>query len=313
MTDDALDVGQCPACGFPLDGPVVLTTPGARGKRLFVAVILIAALASGGAAGYFFLDHDGSPTPEQPPEFAAIPLPALPITHIAPFPHEPKQQSVNVSPKPVDPPGPGDKQPPVVIPKKEGPRPIGVVMKVDPKIAAVRNFDHPDDTAALPDLNTNDRVVLTGRLRALRIGSVNGKGSVDASGLIVEEIVITGDLNNEAVLNLNAPNGKVTLGGFVYGSSKVTITAPGGEVVVAKSSRATGGAVLTVTAKRLEANGPLSGAAKVHMTLTAGGTIKYTLMEDGAIITYKKAAPNDPAPSIERGLTRGGARIVEAK
>ena len=24
MPDDALDAGQCPACGFPIDGPVVL-------------------------------------------------------------------------------------------------------------------------------------------------------------------------------------------------------------------------------------------------------------------------------------------------
>jgi ssDNA-binding Zn-finger/Zn-ribbon topoisomerase 1 len=32
MPDDALDRGQCPACGFPLDGPLVLDA-GSRRPR----------------------------------------------------------------------------------------------------------------------------------------------------------------------------------------------------------------------------------------------------------------------------------------
>jgi hypothetical protein len=194
--------------------------------------------------------------------------------------------------------------------KPDVPRPIGVVMKVDPKIAPKRHFDHPDDTAAVPDLNTGDRVTLTGKVRALRIGSVNGKGVIDASGLVAEEIIITGDLSNEAQVMLNAPRGKVTVGGYVAGSTKLMIVAPGGEVVFAKSGRVSGSALVTVTTKRLEANCPLSGGAKVNVTLTAGGSLKLNRAEEGATVTYKKAAAADPAPVIEKGELRGGAKVV---
>jgi hypothetical protein len=183
-------------------------------------------------------------------------------------------------------------------------------MKVDPKIAPKRHFDHPDDTAALPDLNSNDRVTLTGRVRALRLGSVNGKGSVDASGLVAEEVLITGDMSSDATVIVNAPSGKVTLNGWVAGSAKLTIRAPGGEVVLANSGRFTGGSTIVITARRLEAIGLLTGGTKVNVTFTTGGSLKLTRAEEGAIVTYKKNAANDPAPVIEKGDLRGGAKVV---
>jgi hypothetical protein len=122
--------------------------------------------------------------------------------------------------------------------------------------------------------------------------------------------VITGDLNNEARVTVNAPRGKVTVGGYVAGTSKLTVAAPGGEVVVASSGRVAGGATVTVVAKRLEVNCPLSGGAKVNVTLSAGGSLKLKLTEEGATVTYRKAAPADPPPAIEKGEVRGGARVV---
>lgn len=312
ITDDSLDAGQCPACGFPLDGPVVLANPGKRSYRLLIALGAIAIVAVSAIAGYAILNHS-QPTQPQP-EFVEKPTPEEFVVHIAPFPHEPKRvepESVPVEPRPTPKPEPT----PVVVEeppkKKDGPRPIGVVMKVDPKIAPVRHFDHPDDIAAIPDLNSNDRIVLTGKLRALRIGSVNGKGSIDASGLVAEEIIITGDLNSEASVKLNAPNGKVTVGGFVAGSTKLIVVAAGGEVLIAKSARVTGGSVLTVTTKRLEAQGTLSGGTKVNVTVTAGGSMKFTLMDEGATVTFRKAALKDPKVIVERGELRGGANVRE--
>ncbi len=299
LPDDALDAGQCHLCGFPLDGPVVLGTPGARagGTRLLLAaggaVLVVAAVA-----GFVYYDRADASRTQPATELAALtsPEPASPVRHVAPLPHEPKLP--DAIPAPVEP------------PKRDGPRPVGVVMKVDPKIAPQRHFDHPDDTAALPDLNTGDRVTLTGRVRILRLGSVNGKGTLDASGLVAEEVVITGDLNGEAVVQLHAPTGKVTVGGYVMGNAKLTILAPGGEVVVAHTGRVTGGATMTVTAKRLEVNCPLSGGAKVAVTLTAGGSLKLTRAEEGATVTYKKAAPTDPPPTIEKGDLHGGAKVL---
>lgn len=307
--DDALDAGQCPACGFPFDGPVLLARPRAGGARVLLAGGVVAFLAGGGAAGYAFWPEP-SATVQRPPEFAAT-EPAEPIVHVAPFPHEPKPNDPQAEPNPV----PEVQPEPVAVPapKREGPRPLGVVMKVDPKIAAVRHFDQPDDTAALTDVNTNDRVVLTGRLRGLRIGSVNGKGSIDASRLVAEEVVITGDLNSEAVVKLNAPGGKVTVGGFVSGASKLTVTAPGGEVLIANSARVSGASVLTITARRLESRGRVSGAARVNVTLTAGGSLKLTTTDDRASVTWRKAMPNDPRPAVEKGDLRNEAKVVEVK
>ena len=237
MPDDALDAGHCPACGFPLDGPFVFATPGSRpvGTRLLLAAGAVTLLAGAGYTSYMLFSRTDTGTDTEVADREREP--DVPVRFVAPVPHEPKrlrprpggshrptarQQSTGA---------PGDKGPPPVPPvdppKKAGPRPIGVVMKVDPKIAPQRHFDHPDDTAALPDLNTNDRVVLTGRVRALRLGSVNGNGSVDASGLVAEEVIITGDLNGEATVTVNAPNGKVALGGYVAGASKLTIRAAG--------------------------------------------------------------------------------------
>lgn len=299
LPDDALDAGQCPLCGFPLDGPVVLGAPGMRagGTRLLLAaggtVLVVAAVA-----GFVYYDRADASRTQPATELAALtsPEPASPVRHVAPLPHEPKLP--DAIPAPVEP------------PKRDGPRPVGVVMKVDPKIAPQRHFDHPDDTAALPDLNTGDRVTLTGKVRVLRLGSVNGKGALDASGLVAEEVVITGDLNGEALVLVNAPNGKVTVGGYVIGAAKLTIVAPGGEVVVAHTGRVTGGATMTVTAKRLEVNCPLSGGAKVAVTLTAGGSLKLARAEEGATVTYKKAAASDPPPTIEKGDLHGGAKVV---
>lgn len=326
MPDDALDVGQCPACGYPLDGPVVLTGEQAHAGHtwlfLTLGTVTLLILMGAGIAGYVHFTQEAPRTPNEP-EVASIstqqPIPAR--IHIAPFPHEPKpKESVElpiekIQPVPVDVMDPKKEEPKpidVVIPKKEE-RPVGVVMKVDPKIAPIRKFDHPDDTAALPDLNSGDRVVLTGKLRGLRIGSVNGKGSLDASGLVVEEIIITGDLNNQAVVHLNAPNGKVTIGGYVAGSAKLTVVATGGDVFIANSARVTGSSTVAITAKRVEAKGPLSGGARVNVTLNSGGLLKLTRLEEGATVTYRKSAPNDPPPNVEKGEIRGGAKVVLGK
>jgi hypothetical protein len=270
---------------------------------------VVAALAGGSAAG-LALWPPPDVRPRQQPEFVAA-SPSEPALPIAPFPHEPKPAEPEVEPNPAPGVKPEPIAEPVPPPKREKPRPVGVVMKVDPKIAAVRHFDQPDDTAALTDVNTSDRVVLTGRLRGLRIGSVNGKGSIDASRLTVEEVVITGDFNSEAVVKLNAPGGKVTVGGFVLGAPKLIVTAPGGEVVVAKTGRISGASVLTITARRFEAQGRIGGAARVNLALSAGGSMKLTTMDDRATVAWRKALPNDPRPVVEKGELRGGASVTE--
>ena len=306
VSDVALDAGHCPACGFPLDGPLVINTPRRRSPGWLLAVggALVAAT---GVAGYAYLSP---PAPRH--ETASAPpgeLPPVAVRHVAPFPHAPKPRDEQA---PVKVPNEKPSRPAVEPPKKGGARPVGVVMKIDPKIAPVRHFDNPDDTATLPDLNSGDRVTLTGKLRILRVGSVNGKGSINASELVAEEIVLHGDLNGDAVVTLNAPGGKVTVGGYVVGSAKLTVVAPGGEVLVlADSGLFAGGSTTKLTAKRFEAAGKLAGGAKLFVTLTAGGSIKIAAADEGATVTYKKAAASDPPLTVEKGAVRGGARVIE--
>lgn len=312
-SDAALDAGECPACGFPLDGPVVLDSPSRRrhpARLLLGAGVLVAAF---GVAGYVYFGRIIPPAIEVAD--ALDPGPPSPInTPVAPLPHVPKAPAPE--PAPARPTRPNDVKDPVPMPvdfapKKVGPRAIGVVMKIDPRIAPTRDFDHPDDTAALPDLNSGDRVTLTGKVRVLRIGSVNGRGAIDASGLVAEEIVITGDLNGEAVVALNAPAGKVTIGGHVGGASKLTVVAPGGEVILlSNSGRLTGSTSTTVTAKRLEIAGKLLGTAKLRATLTPGGSLKIAFADESASVRYKKTAVTDPPLAVEKGVVRGGAKVI---
>ncbi|HEY1187813.1 MAG TPA: zinc ribbon domain-containing protein [Gemmata sp.] len=301
MPETALDEGHCPACGFPIDGPLVLGTGTGR-SRVPLLALLSVLVAGTATAGYFTFGFTNPQPLERAPEVAS----AQPAPEPAPTPApEPKAPQPPAAP-------PNENETPAPGPNKDAPRPIGVVMKVDPRIAPHRHFDRADDTAALADLDGRDHVVLTGRVRGLRIGSVNGKGSIDASGLEAEEITITGDLNNEAVVALHAPNGKVTLGGYIGGTAKLTVTAPGGEVVLlARSGRLTGSAVATVTAKRVEVAGQMFGTAKLRTTLTAGGSLKLTTLEEGATVTYKKAAATDPPLVVDKGTVRGRAKVIE--
>jgi hypothetical protein len=195
-------------------------------------------------------------------------------------------------------------------PKRAEPRPIGVVVPIEPRIQSKRHFDQPDDTAALPDLNTNDHVILTGRIRILKLGSINGKGSLDASGLAAEEIIMSGDMYGPGSLAINAPNGTVTIRGHIAGNAKVDIAAAGGTVVLTRSGRFTGGSIIAITAKRLEAVGLLTGGTAVQIKLTPGGSLKLTRSEEGATVTYSKSMPGDPPPTIEKGELHGGAKVL---
>lgn len=309
VTDDALDTGACPACGFPLDGPIVLGAGRARGgvvTRVLLAGGLLVAVAGAGAAGYF-VSARTTPAKRTREVAERTPEPVAPtppkVIHVAPFPREVKR-TTEPDPKPV---------PPVEPPKKGGPRPVAAQIIVNPKVEPNRHFDNPDDIVKVLDVNSADRVVLTGRVRELRLSQVHGRGSVDASGLVAEEVTITADLNSEATVLLNAPNGKVALRGFVGGNTKLTITAPGGTVVLEQSGRFTGGSTITATAKRFEAQGLLNGGTKVNLHLTEGGSLKLTRAEEGATVTYRKTGANEPPLMIDRGDLRGGAKVQEGK
>jgi hypothetical protein len=302
LPDSAIDAGACTACGFPLEGALPLLAPRSPRPLAFGA---LAVLAAGAVAFAFFQPQ--TPESKTNPEVARVsPAPRPPKPEVAPHPHEPPAKPVDViEPKPQ--PKPEPKPEPKVEPPAAKP---GAVVLIDPFDAPKRHIDIADAEVRVPDLHGEHQIVLRGKARVLNLGSLHGRVSVDASKLDVREVQISGDLHGDAQLMVSAPNGRVSVNGFVIGSAKLTVLAPGGAVLLAESSRLDGGSTVTVTAKELTVRGPMLGGTKLSATLTSGGALKLTTLEGGATATYRKEKPSDPAPVVERGDVRGGAKVI---
>jgi hypothetical protein len=315
VSDEALDAGQCPACGY--DGPMVALAPAAKWAWLVATLMVV----GGGAALGGYLLFPAPPRPAPGPEVAAIIPPGA--VHIPPKHVEPAVIAIAPPPRlvpPASPPTPPKKEPqaePVPVasvpPKKDLPRfdpPVGPVVRINLREVREQKLDRPRGIVAVADMNLDDRLTLTGRVRLLKIGTVGGKAVLDASGLEAEEVVITGDLNKNAVVKLNAPGGRVTISGHVTGNARLAVNAPGGEVIApADPARFDHGCEVTVVAKRVEIGGLMTGGSKLLVTLTAGGSLKLGRMDDEATVIYKRSAPTDPAPTVETGELRGGAKV----
>jgi hypothetical protein len=281
VSDDALDAGVCPYCGY--DGAMVFTCS-PKGAWLVATALVVLMGASVGA--YLLYPHSGSPRPVagMPPAGQAIPQ----ASSIAPEPPDvaPPPRAVEMAgsivPAPVP---PVMRDPPKPRPERRGP-----VVRIDVRETRERHIDNPDGTVLVTDMNRDDRLTLTGRVGLLKIGTVAGKATLDASGLQAEEIHITGDISESVEVKLNAPNGAVTVGGHVVGNARLIINAPGGEVIVAgNSGRLDGGAEVTVTAKFVDVKCPMSGRARLVVTMTGGGTATLGPVHDRAAVVYKPA------------------------
>lgn len=178
-----------------------------------------------------------------------------------------------------------------------------------------RKLNNPTGTAEVLELNAKDRLVLTGKVKVLKIGLVDGEAVLDASGLDVEEIVFTENVNGSAVVKLNAPGGRVRITRQINGSARLTIHAPGGEVVFAGEDDAclNGGSVVAVTAKRVDIQCLMNGGTRVEATLTSGGSLRTRVMDGGAAVRYKPSAGNETELKIETGELRGGATVRPTK
>jgi hypothetical protein len=237
---------------------------------------------------------------EKPPVVVPIlfPLPAAPVAAIEP------QAVANPPANPV-----------VVIPAKlpDPVKPADKPIVIDPLDNPDRKLDAPNGTAELVELNSDDHITLTGKVKVLKLNAVNGSVHFDASKLEAQEIVLAGEINGNCEFKLNAPNGKVAITRVFLGSCKLTVTAPGGEVILAEGGRIGGGATATLAAKTVDLKGTLNEGAKVRVTLTAPGSLRVAQMDGGATVTYKRSAPGDPEPKIVTGELRSGTRVTEDK
>ena len=332
ISEAAFASGICPCCEHsflePFSAPVVQLepmvpvplsipqTPPTENKKRFLGVVVVWAVALVVGVGlglgfwYFF---------DQPLEFVEVAQKEqTPPTTISPLP-DTQPQTQPVTPEKEILPAPRvveEQRPePVAVAPKPMPLPPPKVEIIDPVETPEKKLNDPNGEAEVLSLNGMEQLVLTGKIKVLRIGPLNGKALLDATGLDVEEIVFTGALSGSSEVKVNAPNGKVRVTKQINGAAKLRIYAPDGEVTFAGEEEATltEGSLVELTAKRVDIQSLMNGGTRVEVTLTTGGSLRTGVMDGGATVRYRAAVGNQSELKIETGELRGGASVKPAK
>ena len=176
------------------------------------------------------------------------------------------------------------------------------------------HFQKLTDPAAefnVPPLAQDELLKLTGRVKCLRVSSMDGSAMLDASELDADEIIVTGPIDGGTSLRLSAPQGRVALTGIVAGGTKVEIQAGDGVVVLGTDAQNSifGGAHLNITTRELNLQGAASGGAEIAVNFTKGGSLRFAQLNEGAHVVFQKQNASDPDPRIEAGTITGGASV----
>ena len=174
----------------------------------------------------------------------------------------------------------------------------------------------PKGLYAVESVNSADRYVISGKIKTLQIGDINGQGAVVTKDLDAREIVVAGAINGEGVLRLDVPDASVTFLRSFNGASRIRVYAPGGKVVLGsddKSLRDSGNVLgssnVTIVARDVDLRGVLDGGSRVKVTLTKGGSLRFSKIAGGAHLYYRKAESGDPELKIDRGGIIGGGKF----
>jgi hypothetical protein len=318
--------GKCPFCGTALELPdaagfrsAALPPPvDERAARLPVSqfirpfvrgAFILFVLAAGGGGIYYLVSNGvtrflgGTDAPAQ----AAFEKPAPPGE--APVVAQRPSKGAPPSAQPAPPPAAEAKGdvPPVL------PREIVVT-------GTVRKIDGPQGEYSLEPLNGGTQVRLRGKVKRLRIGSLNGDAVLEAETLEAQEVIFTGAINGNARARVNAPNGSVEFRAPVAGQPKVYVDAPNGKVTFAKPAGGKAGAdidgeaKITIKAKEVDFQCPINGAGTyVQVVFSAGGKMRFTEMGGRSQLLYRRADARDPDPVIGWGIVRDNARCKENK
>jgi hypothetical protein len=278
VSDQALDAGECPFCGY--DGAMVAA---ASPKHAWLLSTLAVVLC-GGALGAYLLVPRNEPTRVGAKKVALAPSPL----------HQAKPAELAVAPPPrlMNPPPRLPVAAAPFAPLRKNPwnpnlAVEGPVERIDATAVRAKRIEAREGVVSVSDMNRDDRLTLTGTVRQLRIGTVGGNAILDASGLAAQEIIVTGDVHGSATVKLNAPDGNVSIGGHIEGTAKVVVNAPRGEVLIgAASGKLDGGGELTVIARSVEATGTMAGNAKLIVTLTGGGRVTLGAVQENASVVY---------------------------
>lgn len=168
----------------------------------------------------------------------------------------------------------------------------------------------PSGDYAVGELNGGTRLKLKGKCNTLTIGLIDGKSTLDASELEAKEIIFTDKIDGKSTVKLNAPNGSIEFRKKVDGQSKLEVDAPNGSVTFTdpggflnEGSKIDGQVSIKIIAKHVEFKAKIDGGPATHVvvTLTAGGSLKFSEVLGKSRLHYRKEKPEDPEPSVEAG------------
>jgi hypothetical protein len=318
----------CPACGAPLSTaasdqlhlvqPQAALPPGLRTNFwLFGSGLALLAIALGGVWLVYQqsfspgIGDQGTGAKENETGPIAVSVPVTELRPSAPDPRPPTpvekdavvEAESKTEAKKDEPPRAEPKPEPIPPPRPQDPGPRrGILI-----LGEERQIHLPDGEYTLEDLNGGKRVKLTGKVRILRVGLVDGGSTLDASGLEAKEIILARKIDGQSTVRLLAPGGSVEFREPVSGESRLEVEAPHGRVSFTQptlsrskaGSKIDGQAQVTITAREVDFRGILSGTAtKVMVNLTRGGMLRFARIEGSTRLLYRKVEPADPEPRV---------------
>jgi hypothetical protein len=200
---------------------------------------------------------------------------------------------------------------------KPGPVPAEVAQPV-PVAPGKQQIDiRGDNSYRIYALLGQTELTLRGKVKTLRVGAIDGKAVLDASGLEAEEVLFEGRIGGGSTVKVNAPGGRVQFKSKVEGGSRVEVHAPDGSVsfrlptsAVKDGSKIDGDSQVNVTARDAYFRGMVNGpATQVQVTLTKGGWLRFEEVSGGARLHYRKADPEDPQPDLHPGSVHSGGEF----
>ena len=311
---EAVEVAADPIAGLPADVSQMEERLSTRASPRWIIVgafLLGTAVGVGGLFAAQELWHSGSAGPVS--ETSVSPASEIPIGSF------PSAGLSAVAPMPRERPATGSASP--VPPESARPEPVLAAQpEADPRPAldaptlarrAVIDLNQPDAAYTVPgNLRKGEQIILRGKVRILRIHDLRFGAEVDASGLDAGSVYIGGKIDGGSVLRVRSRDGVVDVPAAVGGQSHVEIDAPGGIVRFVHpttdskpGSAINGGSIVAITARMIDLRGDVAGTGtKVSATLTPNGSLKAAAVRGTAVLEYRRANPQEPAPAASAAV-----------
>ena len=319
-----LSLACCPVCKKTLDAKATpgaarlpdassaqmmpeAVAPGAKsGSWLAWGVPLIIVLACGGLCVTLFI---GDSMPQKRPAASAPIATAAPLAVATT-----KQTSQPIVVQQVAASQPAATVPAVAVAAKpDTPASVDAADATEPtdspevKNATITKIDKPDGEYVVDALNAGKIVRLSGKVKKLTVGPMDGGSRLDAAALEVQDVVFTGPINGKSYVKVRASGGSIEFRGEISGQSTVWAYATEGKVSFGSPSNRAASAVngdsrIHITAREVLFWGTVNGGSTNIITrLTKGGKLLFTELTGGVRLSCRKVAKSDPELVIEQG------------